>query len=122
MPLPRNKDSVAASIDWEKLAKSAAEAKKLADSIERNMIWSKIDVSSKPEEASETIDEEDDVMDESSKDDNDEVNADHDDEIEDSDDGMEEFEDEEESTDEDSWDRIFWNQQNIESSDDSNGE
>ena len=56
--MTENKNSAAECIDWEKMAKAVADGKKMADSIEINMIWSKIDVSGTPEEVSEKTEEE----------------------------------------------------------------
>ena len=56
--MTENKNSAAKCIDWEKMAKAMADGKKLADSIEINMNWSKIDVSGTPEEVSEKTEEE----------------------------------------------------------------
>ena len=58
MSMTENKNSAAGWIDWEKMAKAVADGKKMADSIEINMIWSKIDVSGTPEEVSEKTEEE----------------------------------------------------------------
>ena len=74
--MTENKNSAAGCIDWEKMAKAMADGKKLANSIKKNMDWSKINVSGKPEEVSETTDEEE--------------------------------------TDEDRWRRLFYEQQDIE--------
>ena len=143
--MQNNKNSADGCIDWEMMAKAMAEGKKMAEAIERNMVWSKIDVSGGPEKVSEETNGEDSVMNNSNNNNGDddeminsedeefeneeESNEDDDVMINTEDDGDddemiisedEEFEDEEESA-EDSWRRMFYGQQDI-SSDESDNE
>ena len=94
---------------------------KITESIAESMYWTKIDISSQPEETHEQIETEDESMNEYSDDDSENLNDQQNDMMDESDDSQEEDDDGEES-DNDSWDELFWQHQNHESGDESDTE
>ena len=90
------------SINWERMEKADAEAKRRIAAIEANMIWSKIDISENPSNFSEEVIEESEVDEGQS-----EVEYDTDDDDDDDDDQMMVSGDEDSSDEEESENDLY---------------